>query len=77
MTLPEPADQPRRYTFLLSLWRESEAGPWRAALRAADGETRLGFATLEQLAAFLRRITAKQAARQDQEGSDSEGACSL
>jgi hypothetical protein len=26
------------------------------ALRAADGETRLGFATIDQLAAFLLRL---------------------
>jgi hypothetical protein len=77
MTLPEPADQPQRYTFLLSLWRESTSAPWRVALRAADGETRLGFATIEQLAAFLRRITAKPRVPQDQEGSDSEGAGNL
>ena len=46
-------DQPRSRTFLLTLWREREDGPWRAALRAADGGVRLGFAELEQLAEFL------------------------
>lgn len=45
-----------RCTFLLSLWRESRNGAWRAALRSADGEHRQGFANLEQLAAFLLRL---------------------
>jgi len=56
MTPPELPEQPQRYTFVLSLWRESTSAPWRVALRAADGETRLGFATIEQLAAFLLRL---------------------
>jgi hypothetical protein len=46
-------DQPRTRTFLLTLWREREDGPWRAALRAADGGVRLGFGDLQQLAEFL------------------------
>jgi len=45
--------QPRTRTFLLTLWREREDGPWRAALRTADGGVRLGFGDLEQLAEFL------------------------
>ena len=46
-------DLPRSHTFLLTLWRERREGPWRAALRLADGGVRVGFADLEQLAAFL------------------------
>jgi hypothetical protein len=46
-------DLPRSHTFLLTLWRERHDGPWRAALRLADGGVRVGFADLEQLAAFL------------------------
>jgi hypothetical protein len=46
-------DLPRSHTFLLTLWRERQDGPWRAALRLADGGVRVGFADLEQLAAFL------------------------
>jgi hypothetical protein len=47
------ADLPRSHTFVLTLWRERQDGPWRAALRLADGGVRVGFADLEQLAAFL------------------------
>ena len=46
-------EQPRTRTFLLTLWREWEDGPWRAALRTADGGVRLGFGDLGQLAEFL------------------------
>jgi hypothetical protein len=42
--------------YLLSLWRETPAAPWRAALRPAGGEERLGFADLESLALFLLRL---------------------
>ena len=38
---PPPDEEPRRYTFLLSLWRERDGSPWRAALRTAE---RRGFA---------------------------------
>ncbi len=44
-----------RRTFLLSLWREHEGGPWRATLQPGDGGARLGFADPEQLAAYLLR----------------------
>jgi hypothetical protein len=50
-------DQPRSHTFLLTLWREQEDGPWRAALRLADGGVRLGFADMEQLMEFLLGLT--------------------
>jgi hypothetical protein len=74
MTLPEPADRPQRYTFLLSLWRESDGGCWHAALRAPDDETRIGFATIELLAAFLRQLTVEQATPHAQGRSDTEAA---
>jgi hypothetical protein len=53
MPSPDRAGQPRSHTFVLTLWREREDGPWRAALRVADGGARLGFADLQQLAEFL------------------------
>ena len=53
MSPDDQLDWPRSRTFLLTLWRERENGLWRAALRAADGGIRLGFADLEQLAEFL------------------------
>jgi hypothetical protein len=43
--------------YVLSLWRETAAAPWRAALRPADGGERIGFADLEQLASFLLQLT--------------------
>ncbi|HET7038177.1 MAG TPA: hypothetical protein VFI42_21060 [Thermomicrobiaceae bacterium] len=52
----EPPHRPRHRVYLLSLWREGEAGSWRAALRPADGGPRLGFADLEQLAAYVLRL---------------------
>jgi hypothetical protein len=44
---------PLTQIYILSLWRESEGTPWRAALRPAGSTERLGFADLEQLAIFL------------------------
>jgi hypothetical protein len=47
--------------FLLRCWREAEAGPggraaWRFCLvEPGDGETERGFASLEDLVAYLRR----------------------
>jgi hypothetical protein len=43
-------------TYLLTVWREGGGATWRAALRSAEGGDRLGFADLEQLAAFLLRL---------------------
>ncbi|MFO7166572.1 MAG: hypothetical protein DIU80_000945 [Chloroflexota bacterium] len=65
MTATEEPDQPQRYTFLLSLWRESATAPWRATLRAADDEARKGFATIEHLVAFLREVTAEHSPPED------------
>src|SRR5918998_4388448 len=42
--------------FLLTLWQEVADTPWRAALRAADSQQRIGFADLEALALFLLRL---------------------
>jgi hypothetical protein len=42
--------------FVLSLWREALDAPWRAALRAAGSQKRLGFADLQALARFLVRL---------------------
>jgi hypothetical protein len=56
MSPPHELDSAQSMTFVLSLWRASTGGPWRAALRPADGGRRLGFADIEQLAAFLLRM---------------------
>jgi hypothetical protein len=42
---------------LLRLWRDGPGGPWRASLQDAESGERLGFANLEQLFAYLRRLT--------------------
>jgi hypothetical protein len=42
--------------YLLSLWQETAGGPWRAALRPAGSQERIGFADLESLALFLLRL---------------------
>jgi hypothetical protein len=57
MSANDRADQPHSHTFLLTLWREREDGPWRAALRLADGGVRLGFADMEQLMDFLLSLS--------------------
>jgi hypothetical protein len=56
MSPADRAEQLRSHTFVLTLWRERDDGPWRAALRPADGGARLGFAAPEQLVAFLMRL---------------------
>jgi hypothetical protein len=56
MPLTNREGQPRSHTFVLTLWRERDGEPWRAALRPPDGGARLGFASLEQLLAFLMRL---------------------
>jgi hypothetical protein len=57
---PEHQDQPRltRHIFLLALWQEQADGPWRASLRPAGGTDRQGFATIEELAAYLLQLAA-------------------
>ena len=42
--------------YLLSLWREKPNAPWRAALRLAGSEERIGFADLDGLVLFLLRL---------------------
>jgi hypothetical protein len=47
-----PADY---HAGLLRLWREG--GAWRASLLDAESGERIGFADLERLFAYLRRLT--------------------
>jgi hypothetical protein len=54
MHKPDPACQ---QVYLLSLWRETADAPWRAALRQANTQERIGFADLEALALFLPQRT--------------------
>ena len=49
-----PADERRQLMYVLRLWREHDAAPWRAALRCADDGQLVGFADLEALIAFLQ-----------------------
>jgi hypothetical protein len=45
----------QKLSFILRLWRVgvSEAADWRASLEISDTGKRIGFASLEQLFAFL------------------------
>jgi len=54
--MPSTHDSTCRQIYLLSLWRETPAAPWRAALRLAGSQERIGFADLEALALFLLRL---------------------
>jgi hypothetical protein len=54
--MPSLPDSAGRQTYLLSLWRETQGAPWRAALRPAGSAERIGFADLEALALFLLRL---------------------
>lgn len=55
------APPPQYQSFLLRLWRVDEDGHsiWRASLLDSRTGTRLGFANLEQLFAFLMSATEK------------------
>ena len=61
--------EPRRgyLAFLLRLWQvRSEAGPaWRVSLECARGGERLGFASLDELLAFLRQRIAEEEEMED------------
>lgn len=50
----EPEER-HQLTYVLRLWREHPAAPWRAALRSAASGDMRGFADLEELVAFLQR----------------------
>jgi hypothetical protein len=45
--------------YLLRLWREKGTGPtrWRASLQDPHSGERVGFANLEELLGYLRRVT--------------------
>jgi hypothetical protein len=61
--------EPRRrhIAYLLRLWQvRSEAGStWRASLESTHGGERLGFASLDELLAFLYRRTAEEDGMED------------
>ena len=42
---------------LLRLWRVGAGGAWRASLQDAESGERIGFADLDHLFAYLRRLT--------------------
>jgi hypothetical protein len=50
----EPGDR-HQLTYVLRIWREHGAAPWRAALRSAESGDLLGFADLDELLLFLQR----------------------
>ena len=53
-------DQPRYVSYLLRLWQTQHAGAlvWRASLQSAHTGERRGFASLDELVAFLEQETA-------------------
>jgi hypothetical protein len=54
-----PLSRKRYKSYLLRLWQAGSGGEqqWRASLEDARGGERIGFATLNDLCAFLRRQT--------------------
>ena len=54
--MPSMHDSACYQVYLLSLWRETPDASWRAALRLAGSEERIGFADLESLVLFLLRL---------------------
>lgn len=61
----EDESQPAYFSYLLRLWREGNGGEvvWRAYLEDAQTREQHGFASLEELVAFLSRVI-------NREGSD-------
>jgi hypothetical protein len=53
---PNQGAQVDYHAGLLRLWREA-GGAWRVSLQPIGSAERLGFADLEQLFAYLRRLT--------------------
>ncbi len=55
-------EQPDYLSYLLRLWRERDEGKlaWRASLESAFTGKRYGFASLDNLFDFLRRLTSRQ-----------------
>lgn len=48
--------------YLLRLWRESDADPWRAVLEDAHTGERIGFGRVDQLLAYLTQQLAPNSA---------------
>ena len=72
MTSKRTAEEPDYFSYLLRVWRESGdgaserdaldsqgrmGGVWRASLESPQADDRRGFASLEDLFAFLRKLT--------------------
>jgi hypothetical protein len=56
MTLPT-SGSPDYHAYLLRIWREEPAAPWRATLENAHTGERCNFATIELLFLFLDQQT--------------------
>ena len=52
-----PPSQIDYHAGLLRLWRVGAGGAWRASLQDAESGERIGFADLDHLFAYLRRLT--------------------
>jgi hypothetical protein len=55
--LREAAKPSGYYSYLLRLWREGEKMGWRASLHDPHTGERLGFASIDELAGHLRKLT--------------------
>ena len=55
----EPEKQAEYQSFLLRLWKDGEhEGKWRSSLQSPLTGERKGFASLDELVEYLRKITA-------------------
>jgi hypothetical protein len=59
-------DETRLYSFLLRVWRagDGEQPQWRASLEDIRTGERRGFASLEELCAFIQNLTGEKAGNQ-------------
>ena len=73
MASPPDSAAPCRQVYVLTLWRATGATPWRAALRPAGSEERIGFADLEALALFLLRLDESEAPAERGQTNPPEG----
>lgn len=65
--------QPRKHTFLLSMWQEHPDSAWRASVQIAGRPERRGFATVEYLVAYLLQLTGPDAPELEGASSSPEG----
>lgn len=62
-------EQEGYFAYMLRLWQASDRGEpvWRASLESPHTGERLGFASLDQMLAFLRAKTEAEASEEEQQ----------